>query len=100
MKPKIHDLKTWPGVFEDMMLGWKRFEYRYNDRDFKVGDYLNLREWLPNIKKYTGRSLFFGIVYMIQGGQFGIPEGYCIMQLTEHFIDIKGVTNGIKTTNQ
>ncbi|WP_444812245.1 DUF3850 domain-containing protein, partial [Streptococcus canis] len=38
--------------FEAIMDGTKTFECRYNDRDFKVGDELLLREYDPK-KGYT-----------------------------------------------
>lgn len=40
-----HELKILPKYFEDVMTGKKNFEIRKNDRDFKVGDYLLLKEY-------------------------------------------------------
>lgn len=40
-----HDLKTWPEFYG--RLGKKKVEIRKNDRGFKVGDTLNLREFVP-----------------------------------------------------
>ena len=37
--------------------GEKTFEIRSNDRDFQVGDVLALREWCPDLGKYTGNCL-------------------------------------------
>ncbi len=42
-----HPLKTWPGPFQAVWDGVKLFEYRVNDRDFKVGDMLALMEYDP-----------------------------------------------------
>ena len=42
-----HDLKTWPEYFEPILTGRKTFEIRHDDRDFKTGHVLHLREWLP-----------------------------------------------------
>lgn len=41
----VHDLKIRPQYFEAVARGAKGFEVRVNDRDFKVGDHLLLREW-------------------------------------------------------
>lgn len=41
--------------FESWLKGHKRCEIRANDRGFKVGDELVLREW--DGKKYTGRAM-------------------------------------------
>lgn len=77
--PETHELKTRPPFFRDVQDGIKTFEYRKNDRGFKVGDTLILREWLPKTGDYTGTTVTRKITYMVEGGQFGIPEGYCIL---------------------
>jgi hypothetical protein len=58
-----HELKCWPPYFESVMDGSKPFELRKNDRDYKYGDELLLREWDPCGQaggvpgRYTGREL-------------------------------------------
>lgn len=42
---KIHELKLDTKYFDDVKSGKKNFEIRENDRDFKVGDILNLHMW-------------------------------------------------------
>lgn len=49
----IHDLKIWPQFFDALASGTKTFEVRKNDRDFRAGDLLRLREWDP---LYCGRD--------------------------------------------
>jgi hypothetical protein len=61
--------------------GLKRFEFRRNDRAFKVGDWLNLWEWRPLGSSYTGRSLDAEILYMLEGPAYGVPEGYAVLSL-------------------
>ena len=39
-----HNLKTWSCYFIEVLAGNKTFELRKNDRDYKVGDTLNLIE--------------------------------------------------------
>ena len=72
-----HELKTWPEFFEQTLNGREIFELRRNDRDFRVGDELLLREWkLPltcddgkggqTIEgHYTGRELKVRIDYIM-----------------------------------
>ena len=77
----IHVLKTWPEVFGAMLREAKRFEYRKNDRDFKIDDVLELREYEPDTCTYTGEVIHRKIQYIVYGGVFGIPEDYCIMDV-------------------
>lgn len=91
MTERTHELKTWPSVFEAVWDGRKTFEFRRNDRDFAVGDILRLREWDPAIhnaagsldewaqSKAYGRELNVRVTYIAHGGQFGIPEHFCVM---------------------
>lgn len=86
---KKHELKIWPSYFDAVASGIKTFEWRKNDRDFAVGDQLVLREWNPalatgvcgQLYAYTGRELTATVCYKAEG-VFGIPEGWCILGLT------------------
>ena len=75
-----HKLKVWPEYFYFLWTNQKTFEIRKNDRGFKIGDSLSLKEWNSQTQKYTGRKLVRKISYMIQG-KFGLPEDICVMQL-------------------
>lgn len=74
-----HELKTWSEPFQAMWEGRKSFEFRRNDRDFQVGDFLLLKEWNPG-SGYTGRGITVDVTYILYEG-FGLPDGYCIMSL-------------------
>lgn len=52
-----HELKTWPVYFEAVLAGHKQFEVRFNDRNFKVGDFLILEEFDPITQCYTDRRI-------------------------------------------
>jgi len=77
-----HKLKTWSGYFRAIQRGEKRFEVRFNDRNFKEGDTLELCEW-DNIKKrFTDAPpLFVKVTYIMNGGKFGIEDGYVVMAI-------------------
>jgi hypothetical protein len=47
MKTKQHELKTWPDPFSAVVIDQKRHVIRQDDRGFRVGDMLWLREWDP-----------------------------------------------------
>lgn len=60
----IHKLKIWPQYFQAKLAGLKPWEYRVNDRDFKVGDELLLLEWCPVKNEYTGNHMITKIIYL------------------------------------
>lgn len=66
---KTHELKTWPEFFQPILDARKTFEIRANDRDFRVGDELKLREWDPTTREYTGRDTTREIGYMTDFNQ-------------------------------
>lgn len=75
---RIHDLKTIQPFFDDVFYGEKCFEVRKNDRGFQIGDFLHLQEY--DVKTgYSGREVYLKVSYILNGGQFGIEKGYCIM---------------------
>lgn len=55
--------KIWPGYFDDVASGKKKFELRLNDCEIKEGDTLVLEEWDPKTKQYTGRSVEKKVTY-------------------------------------
>lgn len=51
-----HELKSWPRFFAPIMAGDRRHELRRNDRGYRVGDRLVLREFDESVSTYTGRE--------------------------------------------
>ncbi len=70
----IHELKILPEYFEAVTSGRKQFEIRENDRNFKIGDQLILREWSKN--EYTGDSYKAEITYITNYAQ---RDGYVVL---------------------
>lgn len=61
--------KIWPGYFDAVVSGRKKYELRLNDFEVNEGDVLVLEEWDPKIKQYTGRSVEKKVTYV---GRFKI----------------------------
>ena len=64
--------------------GKKPFELRKNDRNFKAGQKLLLKEFDKENEDYTGRSVIRTISYVLSGTEsekFGLKEGFCILGL-------------------
>ncbi len=76
---KIHYLKTLPEHYQPHVERKKMFEARFDDRDFKVGDYLVLEEW--DGEKYTGRKNTAEVTYILraEGSSFSFLGKYVIM---------------------
>lgn len=75
----IHELKTWPEYFQEVLEGKKLFEVRKDDRLFDVGDILELLEYDPYEKTFSGRKIFAKITYKLSGGKFGVEVGFCVL---------------------
>ncbi|MBS3124529.1 DUF3850 domain-containing protein [Candidatus Woesearchaeota archaeon] len=58
--------KLWPKFFQRILDGEKKYELRLADFDCQPGDTLVLREWDPQTKNYTGRTLEKEITFVIK----------------------------------
>lgn len=76
-----HELKTWPAHFANVWLGVKTFELRRNDRDFREGDRLHLREWSPETESHVGPSIVADVLHLIRGPLFGLEAGFAILSI-------------------
>jgi len=74
---RVHELKTWPDYYRHLLDGTKTFEYRRDDRGFRIGDVLHLREWeplawdagSPTIGRYTGREMRRRVIYILNASK-------------------------------
>lgn len=82
-----HELKCWPEFFGSVIAGQKRFEFRLDDRGFKVGDRLVLREWVPlpdgDKSHYTGRRAEVEVVYLLVTGSPNCEGRYHVIMSIE-----------------
>jgi len=73
---KTHHLKILPEYFNAVRLGVKTFEIRKNDRDYKVGDSLLLKEYDNNA--FTGNVVKAIVTYITDYAQ---KDDYVVMAI-------------------
>lgn len=76
-----HVLKSHPVHFGPVLDGSKRAEIRRNDRNFAVGDRLELHEWEFVTGMYTGRSTECRITHIDHGGAIGLEPGFVVLSI-------------------
>lgn len=90
----VHELKLNTKYYEPVATGQKRFEVRKNDRGFKTGDILELREY-DNTGCYTGREVTAEVDYILDEPEF-VKEGYVIMSIRPLTLHFKPINEGLK----
>ena len=75
-----HRLKLAKMFFNAVDTGKKSFELRKNDRNYQIGDILELHEMSDG--EETGRVTEKQVIYILEGFK-GLEEGYCILGLSE-----------------
>ncbi len=77
-----HDLKTINPYFQDLWDDKKTFELRKNDRDYKEGDLLTLREFVCSPSHHTGRIIKARVTHILRKAEmFGLKSGHVIMSI-------------------
>ena len=81
---KIHELKTDPGRWHDVLYGNKGFEVRKNDRGYQTGDLLWLKRYDRETGKYANINSYPQILvrvnYILHDyDSVGLQEGYVAM---------------------
>ncbi|QSB58019.1 DUF3850 domain-containing protein [Klebsiella aerogenes] len=69
-EPITHDLKIYPEFFSAVCTGVKRAELRKNDRDYRVGDTLHLRETPRGSCHQTGEFINVKITHIADVGEW------------------------------
>lgn len=77
-----HELKTAKKHFNDLWIGLKTFEVRLDDRKYKKGDVINLRERCYS--KYTDREIF-GIITHVLKSFKGLQKGYVVFSFDKFY---------------
>ncbi len=83
MTMRAHRLKVWPAQFAALGREDKTCELRKADRDYRAGDYLLLREYVPSDERLTGRYLFRRISHVLTGDAVprGLVDGFVVLSL-------------------
>lgn len=76
---KTHELKCWLRYFEAIVHGKKTFDLRYNDRDYRIGDTLILREYDNDKKEYTRRQTRVRVTDTF--ADFGLISGWIAISI-------------------
>jgi hypothetical protein len=84
----VHDLKCWPLFFDAIAKGHKRHDLRRaNDRDYRVGDELLLREYDPATESYTGRRQRVRVTFITSAlqpcalSEVALNSDFCILSI-------------------
>lgn len=84
---KLHNLKIDKEIIDLKMRGVKNWEIRLNDRDFKIGDILFLREYNQVTRKYGTICIYERITGILpKKACYGLQEGYVILVTQPLFI--------------
>lgn len=82
---RAHKLKTWPQYFSAVRYLNKTCELRKADRDFRVGDYLMLIEYNPDLDAATGAYLCRRVTHILTAADAprGLVDGFVILSLAD-----------------
>lgn len=68
-----HKVRSWKHLFQPMIDGIKTHDLRVDDREYKVGDFMQLQEYDIEAGAYTGREALFEITYITGRGSGQSP---------------------------
>jgi hypothetical protein len=96
-QPKPHWLKTDGAMFNEVVLGHKTFDIRFDDRGYREGDLLVLRETRSTGEEmragapldYTGRDCARIVTHILRGPIYGLKEGWVIMSIASPSVETK-----------
>lgn len=83
----VHDVKSWSPFFQAIKRGHKVHDLRKNDRDYRVGDQIVLREYLPFEGRFTGDTYRVLITYITNNdypcaySSHALDRGYAILSI-------------------
>ena len=85
-----YNVKSWPSFFQAIKSGEKMHDMRdMRDRDYKVGDTLNLQEYDPFTGKYSGDECKVRITYITSNktpcamSSAALDRNFCILSIVK-----------------
>lgn len=78
-----HNLKVWPDYMDALYDGSKTCEVRYDDRGYRVGDLLLLKEYDPTTGQYLGREIKAQVTHILRAGPpfNALRRGWCALSI-------------------
>jgi len=84
-------------MFNEVVLGHKTFDIRFDDRGYREGDLLVLRETRSTGEEmragapldYTGRDCARIVTHILRGPIYGLKEGWVIMSIASPSVETK-----------
>ena len=88
---KIHTLKIAKKYFDEITAGRKTFEWRKDDRGFKIGDFIFFSVFTDiaadGTPLYQTSDISFEITYILRDAEnLGLPNGYCVLAIRPKLI--------------
>ncbi|QUJ69486.1 DUF3850 domain-containing protein (plasmid) [Photobacterium sp. GJ3] len=77
---KFHELIIHAAEFTDILSGRKTHQLCLNHHQYQVGDVLMVFE-IDEQGEMTGQEMTSQITHVLQGGSFGLAEGWCVLSL-------------------
>lgn len=101
---QLHEVHLGTGFFGEALTNRKTFEIRKNDRDYRVGDLLKMKEYANG--EETGREIIKYISFILEENG-PLMEGYCILATVPvnenceplQYADIEGICRDISANS-
>ena len=83
----VHEVKCVSPYFDDVWADLKPFEVRFDDRNYKEGDFLLQRHFDPTTRKFFDREVLQKIIYVLRDFE-GLNKGWVVLgtqTLSKHY---------------
>lgn len=83
----LHTLKSWPKYFRAVASGERTHELRRDDRGYRVGDQLLLKEFDPETHAFTGATCLVKVTSLTSASEpcavsvEALHPGFCILSV-------------------